>query len=212
MDFLKQAAPVALGYLASRAVVGFVGPMLPVAQLGTLQTPVMSTVALVLTHFGTKKVALLAKHRRELMIGSTLNLLGSIFATFAPASIKTMLGMGDYVSMGDYLAVGGAPPLRERFTLSDYIAVGGDGVQQELGLEEELGVSEELGIEEDLGNALLGGLPGPTNGGLMKPVPSQAFVAPVPARSFTKQIGPAGTAYDSANDVYTGVFAGRFGG
>lgn len=206
MDFLKKAAPVAIGLLASRFLVSKIGPMLPVSSLGSLQGPVMAVAALAATHFATKKIGALAKHRDELMIGSTLNLLGSVFTAFAPASLQSMVGMSDYVSMGDYIAVGGAPPLHENFTLSDYIAVGSDGVSEELGLE------EELGVEEELGNALMGGLPGPTSGGLMKPVPSQKFLQPVPARSFTKQIPAAGQQYDSANDVYSGIFAGRFGG
>jgi hypothetical protein len=207
VDFAKQAIPVALGFLASRIIVGTVGPMLPVSSLGSLQNPVMSLAALVATHFATKKVGALAKHRSELMIGSTLNLLGSAFSAFAPASVKSLVGMSDYVQMGDYVAVGGAPPLHERFTLSDYVAVGSDGVQEELGLE------EELGVEEELGNVLLGGMPGPVSGGgLMKQVPSQAFIQPVPARSFTKQIPAAGTTYDAASDVYSGIFGGRFGG
>lgn len=196
---------MALGFAASRLIVNKVGPMLPVSSLGTLQGPVMSIAALVVTHIATKKVGMLARHRDELMIGSALSAIGSVVTAFVP-SLGAMVGMSDYVQMGDYVAVGAAPPLNERITLSDYVAVGSDGVQEELGLE------EELGVEEELGNVLLGGLPGPTSGGLMKQVPTQAFMQPVPARSFTKQIPAAGQTYDAASDVYSGIFGGRFGG
>lgn len=196
---------MALGFAASRLIVNKVGPMLPVSSLGSLQGPVMSIAALIVTHIATKKIAPLAAHRDELMIGSALSAIGSVVTAFVP-SLGAMVGLSDYVQMGDYIAVGGAPPLNERITLSDYVAVGGDGVQEELGLE------EELGVEEELGNVLLGGLPGPTSGGLMKQVPSQAFIAPVPARSFTKQIPAAGAQYDASADIYSGIFSGRFGG
>lgn len=205
MDMAKRALPVALSFLASRMIVNKVGPMLPfVSSLGSFSGVLMSGVTAFGAHFATQKVAALAKHRQEIMSGAILQVFASAWSAFAPASVQSMLG--DYVQMGDYVAVGGAPPLREDFTLSDYIAVGGDGVSEELGLE------EELGVEEELGDARLGGLPGPTSGGLLKPVPTMSFMQPIPARSFTKQIPAAGTAYDNAGQVYTGIFAGKFGG
>ena len=74
-------------------------------------------------------------------------------------------------------------------------------------------VEEELGVEEGLGNVLLGGLPGPVSGGgMLKTVPSQAFIAPVPARSFTKQIPSVTPQYDASADLYSGIFGGKFGG
>jgi hypothetical protein len=209
IGFLKQAVPVLLSMFGTGAAVNFVGPMIPgVASLGSLQGPVLSTAAFLGAGFATKKVAFLAKHRGAIMMGAGLNAFLSIIKAFAPANVKALVGMGvgDYVQMGDYIAVGGAPPLREDFTLSDYIAVGGDGVSEELGM----GVEEELGaVEEELGNDLLGGMPGGAS--LLKPVPSQKFVMPIPARSFTKQIPAATTSYDNPSQVYTGIFGGGFG-
>jgi hypothetical protein len=43
-------------------------------------------------------------------------------------------------------------------------------------------------------------------------VPSQAFIAPIPARSFTKQIPAVTHAYDNSADLYAGIFGGKFGG
>lgn len=206
IDLAKDAIPVALSFLANGMFVNTIGPMIPgVTSLGSLQAPLLSIGGVFLANIGTQKVAALAKHRGQIMTGAMLAALRTVFKAFAPASIQTMVGMGEYVSMSDYVAVG-ATPLHENFTLSDYVAVGGDGLQEELGLEEELGV-----VEEALGNPLLGGMPGPTNGGLLKPVGTQAFLQPIPARSFTKAVPPAGTSYDNANQLYGGIFGGGFG-
>jgi hypothetical protein len=200
---------VAISFLANRMVVNKFGPMLPVvSSLGTLQGPVLSIASLFLTNIVTKKVAFLSRHREAAMMGAGFQALASLWNAFAPASIQTAIG--EYVNMGDYVAVGGAPPLNERFTLSDYVAVGGDGVEEELGM----GVSEELGVDEELGNVLMGGLPGPVSGsqGMLKPVPTQQFISAIPARSFTKQIPQVTNAYDNASDLYAGIFGGKFGG
>jgi len=205
---LKRVIPVAISFVANRMVVNKFGPMLPVvSSLGTLQGPVLSVGSLLLTNFATKKVGALAKHREAAMMGAGFQVLASLWTAFAPASIQS--AVGDYVNMGDYVAVGAAPPLNERITMSDYVAVGADGVEQELGM----GVEEELGVDEELGNVLLGGLPGPTSGSMamMKPVPSQAFIQPIPARSFTKGIPGVTPAFDASADLYAGIF-GKFGG
>lgn len=205
IDLVKQVIPVALGFIGANVLTGRFLPMLPgVSALGSLQAPVLSGVSVVLANYGTRKVPLMAKHRGEIMMGVGLSFVKTLFQAFAPTSVQSMLGMGDYVQMGDYVAVG-ATPLDDNMTLSDYIAVGGDG------LEEELGLDQDLGVDEALGDARLGGLPGPTNGGLLKPVPTQAFLAPIPARSFTKPIPPAGTNYDNPGQLYNGIFGGGFG-
>jgi len=203
---IKRALPAALSFIGSNMVINRVGPMLPgVSMLGSFQAPVLAAGTVWLASIGTKKVAFMAKHREEILLGAGLSLVATLFKAFAPASIQSMLGMGDYVQMGDYVAVGAAPPLTEDITLSDYVAVGGDG------LEEELGLTEELGVEEALGDPRLGGLPGPVSGGLLKPVPTQMFMQPVPARSFTKPVPPAGTSYDNPNQLFAGIFGGGFG-
>lgn len=206
MDLVKEVIPVALAFIGSNMVTNRVLPMLPgVSALGSFQQPALAAATVFLASQGTKRVGILAKHKGAIMLGAGLSLVQSLFKAFAPASVQSMLGMGDYVAIGDYVAVGGAPPLNENFTLSDYVAVGGDG------LEEELGLDQELGVEEALGDARLGGLPGPVNGGLLKTVPTMQFMAPVPARSFTKQIPQATQQYDSANTLYGGIFGGGFG-
>lgn len=203
IDLAKRALPVLIGFYGTRILVNRLGPMLPgVSSLGTLQAPVLAVGGVVGVHFLTKKVGALAKHRNELMLGAGLSALDAIFHTFAPASVKAALGMGDYVALGDYIGVG-AVPLDDNMTLSDYIAVGGDGIEQELGLE------EELGVEEELGNDLLGGMPGGAS--ILAPVPRRNFLAQVPARSFTKQIPAAGGSYDNPGQLYNGIFNGGFG-
>ena len=203
MDLAKRAVPVLLGLYGTRFLVARIGPMIPgVSALGTLQAPALAVGSVVGLNYLTKKVGALAKHRTELMLGAALSALDALFQSFAPASVKQLVGMSDYVSVGDYVAVG-ATPLNDRMTLSDYVAVGGDGVEEELGLE------EELGVEEELGNDLLGGMPG--GAGIMKQVPSMRFMQAIPARSFTQPIPAAGAAYDNPNQLYNGIFNGGFG-
>ncbi len=191
------------GFYGTRLLVSRIGPMIPgVASLGTLSGPVLAVGGVIGLNFATQKVSFLAKHRTELMLGSALSALDSLIQAFAPASLKSLVGMSDYVAVGDYLAVG-AIPLDDQMTMSDYVAVGGDGVMEELGLE------EELGVEEELGNDLMGGMP--SGAGIMKTIPSQRFMQPIPARSFTRQIPAAGGGYDNPNQLYGGIFNGGFG-
>jgi len=200
---LKSAIPTLAGFLGNGLLVSKVGPMIPgVSALGSFQSIVLGGAALWGWDFASRKVSLLARHRAELMAGASLQVLYSVIKAFAPASVQALIGMNDYVAVGDYFAVG-ATPLNDQMTMSDYVAVGSDGVQEELGLEEELGVEEELGND-----ALLGGV---QQGSLVAQVPSQRYLAPVPARSFTRQIPTAGAGYDNPNSLYTGIFAGRFG-
>ena len=200
VDLAKRAIPVVFAYYGTRLVVNKLAALIPgVSSLGTLQGPVAAVGGVLLAQQATKRVGFLAKHRNEIMLGSMLNVLDSFIQSFAPASVKALVGMSDYVAVGDYFAVG-ATPLNDQMTMSDYIAVGGDGVEQELGLEEELGVEEELGSD-----ALLGGL---TQGSLLAQVPRQNFLAPVPARSFSRQIPAAGAGYDNPSQLYTGIFNG----
>ncbi len=199
VDLAKRALPVLAAFYGTRLLVSKIGPMIPgVSSLGTLTSPVLALATVLGVNFGAKKVAALAKHKESLLLGSGIALAESLIQAFAPASIKAMVGMSDYIQMGDYIAVG-ATPINDSMTLSDYIAVGSDGVEEELGLE------EELGVEEELGNDLLGGV---TSTGLMARVPTQSFLQPVPARSFTKMIPAAGQAYDNPGQLYGGIFNG----
>lgn len=208
MGIIKGAIPVLASLYGTRAVVGLLGAHVPgIASLGALAQPLLSIGAIFGLQFAAGKVSFLGRHRNELMIGAGLAALDSLVRAFAPAAVKSMIpglgGVGDYVQMGDYIAVGAAP-LDDNMTLSDYIAVGGDGIQEELGLE------EELGVDEELGDATLGGVMG-SQGRLLAPVPSRSFLAPIPARSFTKTIPPAGTNYDNPGQLYNGIFGGGFG-
>jgi len=201
IDLAKKAAPVLIALYGSRLFVSKIGPMIPgVSMLGSMQTPALAVGTVIAMNYATKKVGALAKYRTELMLGSALAALDTLFQAFAPASVKQLVGMSDYIAVGDYIQMG-ATPIDDDIAMSDYIAVGGDGVQEELGLE------EELGVEEELGNDLLGGV---SQGSLLKTVPSRQFLEPVPARSFTKQIGAAGSSYDAAGGLYQGIFRGGY--
>lgn len=203
IDLAKQAAPVLIALYGTKMIVSKLGPSIPgVSSLGTLQGPVLAIGAVIGMNFATKKVGALAKYRGPLMMGAALAALDSLFTAFAPASVKGMLGMGEYVQLGDYLQVG-ATPIDDDIAMSDYIAVGSDGVEQELGM----GAEEELGaVEEELGNDLLGGV---SQSSMLQPVPSMQMLSPVPARSFTKVI-PGAAGYDNAGKLYQGIFRGGF--
>ncbi len=211
IDLAKEALPYAVGFFGTRILVKKLGTVIPgITQLGTLAQPALALAAIVGVRYACGKSAKLAKYKTGLTIGAAMAAVESVIATFAPASIKGMLGMGDiydqavgdYVAtggMGDYLAIGGTP-IDDDGTLSDYIAVGSDGVEEELGLD------QELGVDEELGNDLLGGV---GSGSMMEQVPSRQYLSPVPTRSFTRQIPAASGGMDSGG-LYQGVFARGF--
>jgi hypothetical protein len=212
LDLAKQAAPVLVGLYGARLLVSKIGPMLPgVSALGSFQGPALSIGAVVLVNFATKRVAALAKYRNPLLLGTALAALDTLITAFAPASVKAMIGVGDvydqamlgeYVQMGEYMSVDGTP-IDDDIAMSDYIAVGADGLEEELGM----GAFEELGAMEELGNDLLGGV---SSSSMMRQIPTKQFLSPIPARSFTRQIPPAGEGYDSPGKLYQGVFRGGF--
>ena len=207
VDLAKQALPVLAGLYGSRFLVAKLGGFVPVGALGALAQPALAIGAVIGLNYATRKVSFLAKHRTPLMLGAGLAALDAFAKAFAPASVKGLFGIGDiydqamgeYVSVGDYLSVGG-DPIDDDIAMSDYIAVGSDGVEEELGL-----VEQELGVSEELGNDLLGGV---SQGSMLAPVTQRQFLQPVPARSFTRDIRNAGEGYDNPQTLYQGVFRG----
>lgn len=220
MELIGAVLPVAGSLYATRVIANKLAPMIP--GLNSLpaqfQGPVVAVGMLGIGYVATKKIAALKKHGAGILIGAGINLFDSIIKSFAPTEVRAAFGLGgiydsalgEYNQVGDYLQVG-ATPIDDDITLSDYVAVG-DDLQQELGLEEELGLSQELGLEQELGNdslsrAYLGGV---ARGSMLAPVQQQQLLAPIPARSFTKEVGRAGAGYDNQNTLYTGIFAGGY--
>jgi len=203
IDLAKRAAPVLIGLYGARLLVTKVGPRIPlVSRLGTFQGPALAIGAVLFTNFITKKVGKLAKYRSELLLGTGLAALDSLISTFAPASIKSMIGVGDVYDralLGEYVQM----PVGEyiQAEMGEYVAVG--GVEEELGtVEEELGmVEEELGGEGSFGQ-------GVSHAALLAPVPAQAYVTPVPTRSYVSPVPAATSAFDEARGLYRGIFAG----
>lgn len=211
IDLAKRAAPVLIGLYGARVLVSKLGPRIPgVSRLGTFQGPALAIGAVLAVNLLTRKVGKLAKYRSELLLGTGLNALDSLIQTFAPASVKGMIGagdvyqaLGDYVQtvgpMGDYMYAGSGAPIDDELAMGDYVAVG--AVEEELGM-----VEEELGaVEEELGS-VPGGL---SQSALLKTVPQQAFLAPVPDRSFVKAIPDATSSFDNPASLYRGIFASR---
>lgn len=216
MDAVKAALPIAGSLYLTRFIINRVGPSIPgidKLQVGgyNLAKPVLSAGMVAIAHYGTKK-GMLNKWRSGIMLGTALNLIDSLVSTFAPADVRGMFGlagdgiysqaMGDYVQVGDYVSVNGMP-IDDDITLSDYV---------EVGAEEDLGaIEEELGLLEDLGDGFDDrGLGGVHRGSMLRGIGQQAMVAPIPARSFTKQVPHAGAGYDKDSVLYTGIFSGGF--
>lgn len=162
---VKAALPVVGGYVGTRLVINKVGGLvmskLPIPA--RFQGPLMSVLGVVAAHYATSKIKPLQKYRSGVMVGAGINLIQTLFAEFAPASVKGFLGVGDvyqealadYVETGDYLETG------------DYV---------ETGIEQDL-----AGMEQDLAGPMVG------------PVPSHPLLGPVsrghgavgPVRDFT---------------------------
>lgn len=199
---VKRAFPVFAGWLGTKFLIKTVVPKLPlVDKLGIFAGPVVSALAIPGYALAAKRVAILRKHQPEVMIGMGINLLEQLITSFAPSSVKSLIGMSDYVELGDYIQTGAAP-IDDDIALSDYLTTGqveqelgqlGDGLQQELGLEQELGIDEGVSTSQ-----------------MLAPVSARSFVAPVPSRSFTQAVPRFGAGFDNAGSLYTGVFGGGF--
>jgi hypothetical protein len=210
IDLAKRAAPVLLGLYGARLLVSKLGPRVPmVNRLGALQNPALAVGAVLAVNFITKKVARLAKYRSELLLGTGLNMVDAIISAFAPASVKAAIGVGDVYdrALGEYIHAGAGQPaedpaMGEYVQMGEYVAVG--GVEEELGaVEEELGMG---GVEEELGDQGSYG-EGVERGAMLRPVQSQAMLEPVPTRSYTRNVPAATQAYDDMRDFYQGIFA-----
>lgn len=212
--------PFAGALYASRFLTNQIGQYLPVG--GNLGKPLAAGAAMVAAHFGTKKIKFLKKHRTPIMVGAGINVIDAVLGAFAPESVKSMFGIASaapaavsaeategYFTTDDYFAVGDAPPLDDQLALQDYVAVG--QLESELGAEEELGMLEQdLGLESELGhtdfaNRRLGGV---HRGQMLRPVRSANMVAPVPARSWTREVPEVGQGFDNPKSLYTGIFGG----
>jgi hypothetical protein len=214
MAMVKQIVPIAIGLYGGRAASSSLATA-NIPGLNSLDAKyrgiAMSGVVLVGAHFLTKFIKPLQPYRGGVLIGAGINVLDQALMAFMPAGdAKRLMGLADiydtalsdYVNVSDYLQVG-ATPIDDDITLRDYVSVGA--------LQEELGVEEELGLEEELGGALdrayLGGV---SQSSLMKRVPSQPLLAPIPDRSFTREVRNAGAGYDNSDVLYGGIFGGGF--
>ncbi len=210
---LIAAAPIAISLYGARALSYAVAPRLPLFDRipAKWQGTAMAVLLGGLGFVATRKISKLQKHAGGVMIGLGLNFLDNVLSALAPASIKARIGLGDYIETGDVYSDGlGARPLWDGQmdgyeTVGDYVEVGNDGLQEELGVEEELGLEQELGSSA----AYLGGV---QQSSMLKQVPNRPMLAQVPDRSFTEQVPRAGAAYDSPANLYGGIFAGGFGG
>lgn len=215
LDLIKRALPVLGGYYGTKLMINKLGPMIPgVSSLGSFSGPVLSAGAVLGLNWATNKFSFARKYRSEIMLGAGLNLLDSLITAFAPASIKSMIGMSDYVAVGEYVNAMGEY-LDDDIAMNNYIAV---GASEELGVDEALGLEEELGVDEALGDAQpaawdYGGLPGGIAGspGFSKQVPGQAFNRRVPQRSFQRPVPNASSEFDNPGQLYVGSFSGGFG-
>lgn len=222
MDLLKRALPVFGAFMGAKFLANKLSMYIPgINSLGAAAAPAVAVGTVIGLHYLAPKVAILNKHKPEIMLGAGLAAIHSLFNAFAPQAVKDMIGMGEYVGVGDdiysrglseYVGVGGEP-LDDDIAMNGYIQVSGDGAEEALGLDEELGVDEELGAEEALGGGLVGGgMPGGlSTTALQRVIPSQSFSRAIPARSFTRQIPAATGQFDNPDKLYVGIFSGGFG-
>jgi hypothetical protein len=182
-----------------------------------IRAPVMAAGMMLLGHFATAKIKPLKEYREEIMIGLGINLVDKLLTAFAPKSVKDAVGLSDYVTVDDYIQIGnGVPPIQDNITLSDYVMIGDDeGLEEDLGMGElyqDLGVLEQdLGVEMDLGGFANRHLGGVSRQSMEAPLQHKRYLAPVPARSFTKPVPDFTDKFDAQNRVYTGIFSGGFG-
>lgn len=219
-DAVMKAIPIGVGYIGSKVIVNLGAKHIPgLDKLNVggydLAKPVLHIGAIAVIHFGTKKAPVslkaLKKHRDSLMLGAGLAALTSMVETFAPASVKEMLGMSSAV-------VAAAPaPSAGYFTTDDYMTVDGyvtvDDFESEMGaIEADLGLEADLGmIESDLGGGFADrNLGGVHRGSMLKAVPEVPMLAPVPARSFTGVVPEVGPGFDSHSGLYQGIFRGGY--
>jgi hypothetical protein len=216
VDVFKGALPVAVSLYGARYVSNRLLPLVPgLDGLGRHAAPVGAALIAVLGNYASKRIGFLSRRREAVMLGVGLNLVNVVLETYMPANIKAMVGMGndedlydaaltgvgEYVSIGDYEA-----------EMGEYVSI---GAEEELGEYVSIGAEEELGMGQDggafLSNGIGTGIGSPATPGLVKAVPRRAMVAPVPARSFTKEVPAATSAFDNLSKLYTGIFAGGFG-
>lgn len=210
VDAVKKAIPVAAAMYGGRVLARKVLPMVPgLSGLGKHAAPVGSGLMLLAGSFATKKVALLRKHRQEVLMGLGLNFIEIVLTSYVPSNWLGAIGlsgdesiydsaMGEYVDVGEYIDTGGYEE-----EMGEYI---------EMGAEEELGMMEEMGegFEEALGGGGIGTGIGTQNSAMLKSVPRRAMTAAVPSRSFVRQVPKVGAGYDKLANLYTGIFSGGF--
>lgn len=200
IQLAKRAVPIVLATIGAKAITSRIGPRIPMLdRLGTFQGPVLSILTVLGLNFATKKISFLAKHRDAILMGSAIAALHEVISTFAPASVKGMLGMGDTYTqaLADYVATNDYEQVADG--MSDYVATG--DMEQEMGLDQELGFTQEMG--DTYGQGGLGGARA-----LLAPVPSQRFLAPVPSHSFTAPVPEVTDEYDNPRNLFTGIFRG----
>ncbi|MDP2607316.1 MAG: hypothetical protein Q8S00_32665 [Deltaproteobacteria bacterium] len=216
-DAIMKALPIAAGFYGSKALAHLGAKYVPglnKLQVGgiDLAKPVLSLGAIVVTHFGTKKVKALVKHRSSLMLGAGLNFIDVVVNAFAPQSVKEVLGLESgtvltplvttqptegYVTVDDYVAQDGYFEVGEN-PIDDDITLG--QIEADLGMfESEMGAFEsEMG---DFANRRLGGV---SRSSMLSPVPARGSLAPIPSRSWTGAVPSIGPGFDQG--LYRGIF------
>ena len=148
LPLMKRALPVLAAIIGGRLIVGAGNRIPGVDRLGVLKRPVLSLVTLLLGSFASRKIAVMRRYDSEIVLGLGLNLLTETISAFAPANVKTMLGMGGVYDSGlsgyqagNYLPTGDVDPDGD---MSNYVTC--NRTDEDLELEEELELSDSLGI------------------------------------------------------------------
>jgi len=220
---------VAGGFFANSALTGLVYSKVPFFSglpMG-LGRPAVSGALTMAAWYAKKKVAAVKKMKFlsvDVIVGMAVNTGKELIAALAPASVKGMIGLGasdiygplgDYVQVGEYVQLNGAPPIEDNMALADYVQVG--DIEQDLGMTHDLGEFEQgLGdIEQDLGDwatVVPGGVARTGPGSMQAAITQHKQIrAGVPARSFTAPVHQFGAEFDGPGALYAGAFEGGFG-
>lgn len=200
MDAVKRAIPVAAAMYGSKMLSAGLVPRLPVIGGGTHAAPAAAGLLLLGASFATKKVAFLGKYRQEILMGAGLNFLDVVLTNYAPDSVKSMLGLPVAAVAASPTAAG------EYFDMGEYLEIG--GYEAEMGEYIDIGAEEDLGAYAELGEGNIGTGIGTQSASMIRSVPRRMMSAPVPSRSFVKEVPGVGSGFDALDSLYTGVFAG----
>lgn len=201
---LTAVLPTIGGFMVARVFSKKVAPLIPGLNMaGKFADTVVALVGLVAADFATNKVTQLSKYKTGIVAGFALNAVEAAMRALLPESIKSQIGLSDYVQLN------GA--MYDRGAISDYVQLDGNSMGEYVEMPSDgssgggyIDVEQDLaGVRADLAGGVYEEL-----GGLRSQVQTVRRIGGVPAMSYTGDVGMA-TEEDDAS-LYTGVFSSAY--